>query len=170
MAEMIDNPQEVLAIFAEAVRTLLADKELAYADPAERAIVHRLAVLLEGKFSGWSVGVEWNRREDVVKRLAHGATKDELIREGAIVPDLIVHRVGKRENLLIVEVKKSSNKDYEGDIWKLEGMTDQTGDYGYVSGVHLVIDVRAGTVPKCDVYVDSTLDCQLTAWMQDQLS
>ena len=31
-----------------------------------------------------------------------------MIGKDAIVPDLIVHRVGKRENLLVVEVKKSS--------------------------------------------------------------
>jgi hypothetical protein len=170
MAEMNDDPQAALAIFAEAVRALLADKELTYANPAERAIVHRLAVLLEGKFPGWSIGVEWNRREDVVKRLAHGATEDELIREGAIVPDLIVHRVGKRENLLVIEVKKASNKDFGGDIWKLEGMTDPHGHYGYAAGLHLVVDMRAGTVRKCDVYVDARLHAELTAWMEDRLS
>jgi len=38
------------------------------------------------------------------------------IREGAIVPDLIVHRVGKRQNLFVVEVKKATNNDFDGDI------------------------------------------------------
>ena len=170
MTEKTDSPQETLVIFAEAVLALLADKELAYADPSERAIVHRLAVLLEGKFPGWSLGVEWNRREDVVKKLAHGATEDDLIREGTIVPDLIVHRVGKRENLLVVEVKKSSNKNYAGDIWKLKGMTCQKGDYRYAVGVHLVVDVPASIIRKCDVYMDATWDENLSAWIHARLS
>ena len=169
MPEMNNDAQAALATLGDAIRALLKDKDLAYADPAERAIVHRLAVLLEGRFTGWSIGVEWNRREDVVKRLRHDATVDELIREGAIVPDLIVHRVGKRANLLVVEVKKASNKDFGGDIWKLEGMTDQAGDYGYAAGLHLVIDVRASNILKCDVYVDGALHDNLTAWMRDQL-
>ncbi len=170
MPEINDDPQAALTPLVDAIRALLEDKELAYADPAERAIVHRLAVLLEGSFPGWSIGVEWNRREDVVKRLRYDATEDELIREGAIVPDLIVHRVGKRENLLVVEVKKASNKDFNGDIWKLEGMTDQAGDYGYVAGLHLVVDMRTGRSPKCDVYVGAALHEGLTAWMRDQLT
>jgi hypothetical protein len=166
---MTDDAQAALATLAIAVRTLLEDRDLAYADPAERAIVARLAVVLEGKFPGWSIGVEWNRREDVIKRLRYDLTEDELIREGAIVPDLIVHRVGKRENLLVVEVKKAANKNFDGDIWKLKGMTEQAGDYGYAAGLHLVVDMRTGVVPQCDVYVDAQLDRELTGWLRDQL-
>jgi hypothetical protein len=66
--------------------------------------------------------------------------------------------VGKRENLLVVEVKKSANEDFDGDIWKLKGMTEQAGPYGYAVGLHLVIDVKAGTAPRCDVCVDSELN------------
>lgn len=169
MYGMIADPQAALAIFAKAVVELLLDEELMYADPAERALVGRLAVLLEGKFPGWSIGIEWNRRENVVKRLRYGLTDEELEREGAIVPDLLIHRVGKRENLLVVEVKKSSNDDYEGDIWKLEGMTEQAGSYGYAAGLHLVIDMKAGHVERCNVYVDAQIDAGLTTWLRDQL-
>ena len=95
---------------------------------------------------------------------------DELIREGAIVPDLIVHRVGKKENLLVVEVKKANNHDFDGDIWKLKGMTEQAGEYCYLLGVHLVVDMQVGVVPRCDVYVDAALDHGLTAWVRDLLA
>src|SRR5262245_8682441 len=107
---MRDDLQAPLSIFAAAVRTLLRDKELAYADPAERALVARIRDLLHGQYDGWSIDLEWNRREDVIKRLRYGLSDDELIGKDAIVTDLIVHRVGKRENLLVVEVKKSTNK------------------------------------------------------------
>jgi hypothetical protein len=97
-------------------------------------------------------------------------SEDELVGKDAIVPDLIVHRVGKRENLLVVEVKKATNKDFDGDIRKLKGMTEQAGDYGYSVGLHLVIDVKAGTAPRSDVYVDADLDESLTDWMQNKLA
>jgi hypothetical protein len=161
--------QAILATFAAAVRVLLADKDLAYADPAERALVARIRDLLHGQYDGWSIDLEWNRREDVIKRLRYGLSDDELISKDAIVPDLIVHRVGKRENLLVVEVKKATNKDFDGDIWKLQGMTEQAGPYGYAVGLHLVIDVKAGTAPRSDVYVDAELDEELSDWMQAEL-
>ena len=166
---MSDYAKTTLDIFATAVLALLRDEELAYADPSERAIVARLGNLLQGKYPDWSIDLEWSRRENVIKRLRYGLSDEELIGKDAIVPDLIVHRVGKRENLLVVEVKKVTNTDYEGDIWKLKGMTEQAGAYGYLVGLHLVVDVKAGAAPQCDVYVNAELNENLTVWMQERL-
>lgn len=167
---MPDDPKTTLDIFAAAVLELLSDAELAYADPSERAIVARLGNILQGRYPGWSIDLEWSRRENVIKRLRYGLSDDELIGKDAIVPDLIIHRVGKRENLLVVEVKKATNNDYEGDIWKLKGMTEQAGPYGYLVGLHLVVDVKAGVVPQCDVYVDAELSEYLTVSMRERLT
>jgi hypothetical protein len=166
MPDQTDDPQAALEIFAEAVVELLRDAELIYANPGEQAIVARLAQLLPSRFPGWSVGNEWNRRGDVAKRLRHGVTEDDLVREGLIVPDIIVHRVGKRENLLVIEVKKANNKHYDGDIWKLEGMTNQRGDYGYAAGLHIGLDLPTGQVRLCDVYVNGAQDPDLSDWMR----
>ncbi|MBY3178717.1 hypothetical protein HFO41_31810 [Rhizobium leguminosarum] len=166
---LLHDPKPTLDIFASAVVALLRDKDLAYADPSERAIVARLASLLQGKYLGWSLDLEWSRRENVIKRLRYGLSEEELIGKDAIVPDLVIHHVGKRENLLVVEVKKVTNTDYEGDIWKLKGLTEQAGAYGYSVGLHLVVDVKAGTSPQCDVYIDAGLDEGLTNWMKDRL-
>lgn len=114
----------VLDIFATAVLTLLGDRDLTYASPSERAIVARLSNLLQGKYLGWSVDLEWSRREKVIKRLRRGLSDEELIENDAIVPDLIVHRVGKRENLLVVEVMKIENKNFQRYIWKIKGMAE----------------------------------------------
>lgn len=167
---MEEDPKSILLIFAAAVRELLTDKELAYADPAERAIVARLAQLLVGKYPSWSIDLEWSRREAVIKRLRYGLSDEELISKDAIVPDLIVHRVGKKENLLVVEVKKISNKDFDGDIWKLQGMTEQAGPYAYTVGLHLVLDVQAGTAPRSDVYLDAKVSTELTEWLTGALA
>ena len=166
---MVNDLKSTLGIFAEAVLELLRDAELAYADPTERAIVARLSRLLDGKYPGWSIDLEWSRREAVIKRLRYGLSEDELIGKDAIVPDLIVHRVGKKENLLVVEVKKSTNKDFDGDIWKLKGLTEQAGVYAYAVGLHLVLDVKSGCVPRCDVYIDAHKDPDMTDWMSHML-
>jgi len=166
---MRNELQATLSTFAVAVRALLKDRELAYADPAERALVARIRDFLHEQYKGWSIDLEWNRREDVIKRLRYDLSENELIAKDAIVPDLIVHRIGKRENLLVVEVKKSTNKNFNGDIWKLRGMTEHAGEYGYAVGLHLVIDVKTGTAPRSDVYVDAELDEELSDWMQVEL-
>lgn len=163
---MTQDTKDILRIFAVAVTQLLGDKELAYADPSERAIVARLAELLKGKYEGWSIDLEWNRREDVIKRLTYALNRSQLIKEGAIVPDLIVHRVGKKENLLVVEVKKAENRNFEGDIWKLKGMTELTGAYAYAVGVHLVVDITNGLVPQSDVYIDAEWKEDITEWLR----
>lgn len=166
---MPDDAQEALSIFAAAIRELLENKDLVYANPGEPAIVAHLPPLLEGKFPGWTISIEWDRHEQEVKRLRHRLSDEEFEREGKIVPDLIVHRVGKKENLLVVEVKRSVNRNYKRDIWKLRGMTDQTGDYAYAAGLHLVLNVPAGKVDRCDVYTDSSLNEELTNWLRGQL-
>ena len=43
MSDLTHDPQAALAILAGAIGTLLEDKDLAYADPSEQAIVGRLA-------------------------------------------------------------------------------------------------------------------------------
>jgi hypothetical protein len=166
---MADDLRRTLAIFASAVRELLRDGDLAYADPSERAIVGRLQSFLAGKYEGWSIDVEWSRRESVIKRLSYKSSEEELIRHSAIVPNLIVHRVGKKENLLVVEVKKATNKDFDGDVWKLRGMTDHAGDFAYALGIHLVVDVKLGAAPRCDVYFDADLSDDLTRWVGEKI-
>lgn len=59
---------------------------------------------------------------------------------------------------------------FDGDIWRLKGMTQQAGPYGYAVGLHLVIDVKAGTAPRSDVYVDAELDEELSDWMHVELA
>jgi hypothetical protein len=169
MPAMPDDPKEALSIFANAIRDLLQNKDLAYADPGERAIVATLSDLLSGKFPGWTLGVEWDRYEQEVKQLRYKLSDEEFEREAPIIPDLIVHRVGKRENLLVVEVKRAVNRNYKKDIWKLRGLTQQEGKYGYAAGLHLVLDIPAGKVARCDVYVDAELDAGLTGWTREQL-
>jgi hypothetical protein len=67
-------------------------------------------------------------------------------------------------------LKKVTNTDYEGDIWKLKGLTEQAGEYGYLVGLHVVVDVKAGVAPQCDVYIDAELNEDLSVWMRARLT
>lgn len=157
---------DVLGHFANAVTDLLAMQALREVDPGERAVVGELHVLLVPRFPDWNVNAEYNRSEADKKRLAAAipvpGKKDPLI-----YPDLIIHRINQRyENLLVVEVKKDRTLDAASDIWKLEGMTASNGPYRYAAGVHLLLNIPAGRVEGCDVYIDGSVDQALTAWLR----
>ena len=133
----------------------------------ERAIAHRLAVHIETElidshiaenFPELVVDCEYNRHRGAIKSFriqkelkervvkARRAVRDDPVRDGwyvfSIFPDIIVHqREFDTKNLLVVELKRSSNTiDPDYDHLKLELFT-ATGDYGYgyALGVALVI-------------------------------
>ena len=111
------------------------DPYLIEKDLHERSITHRLAIYLEGRFPEYNVDCEYNGNveEDSGKKYIYllkasaealGLLKkdeqDKEVVERAVYPDIIVHKRGlngPNNNLLIVEVKKSSN-DNEGDYDK----------------------------------------------------
>lgn len=102
----------------------------------ERSISHKLATYLQEVFEEWDVDCEYNRdhhNPDLIKRLVRfigsGRTDDEHAR--TVFPDIIVHHRGKRENLLVIEIKKSTNRDWDGELDK-EKLTAYKGqELGY---------------------------------------
>lgn len=150
---MSDLIPDAIDRFAAAVADLLANSDLAYAVPGEMAVVAELFVRMRQNFPGWTVSNEYDRREQERKRLAYDDANG-VLRDAPIRPDLIVHKVGLKENLLVVEVKLHTNQNHARDIWKLRGMTDHEGPYAYAIGVHLVIDIGARRVAGCQCFVD----------------
>ncbi len=161
--------EDTLTRLAEAVMEVLAIEVLRRVDPGEPYVVSQLFLRMHARFRDWDVGNEYDRVEDITKRLRHfnPATGKEL--EADIIPDLIVHRMGVRDNLLVVEVKRHINHDTERDVWKLRGMTAQQGEYRYAVGVHLILNVPAGVVVGCDVYTDGDIDAAWSAWLRARL-
>lgn len=159
---------EVLARLAGAVSELFQNKDLIYAAPGERAIVAELHVILRKRFPKHTVNNEYDRHEQATKRLAY-PDRDGNLEDAPITPDLVVHHVGiQAHNLLVVEAKRSTNTEYAKDIWKLRGMTDRNGQYRYIVGVHLALDIEASRVTRSDVYIDATVDPGLTQWLAGQ--
>lgn len=128
-----------------------ADRVLLEIDANERSITHRLAVLLESHFPEFDVDVEYNRVGGAgdPKRLdwndvACGAGPEDLVRDTqarTVYPDIIVHRRTTEDNLLVIEVKKSSNAGCgERDRRKLEAFREDR-EFHYRHAAFLEIPV-----------------------------
>ncbi len=132
------------------------DQHLLIHDINEPTISHRLAVYLEPKFSGFNVDCQYNGNVDAdsgrkyIQILKHMADQLHMLREGeeeqeflyrCVFPDIIVHKRGHNgsdNNLLMIEVKKSSNSNNgDWDAEKLSRFTSSEYDnnFNYQYGV-----------------------------------
>ena len=90
----------------------------------ECSINHMLAYHLQSQFQEWHVDCEYNKNWDKIKKV--DLPKDKVdwtdTEAKSVFPDIIVHRRGGNgPNLLVIEVKKSSNKsDRRHDYNKLK--------------------------------------------------
>ena len=116
------------------------DLHLLENDANERTICARLAMYLQSVFPGYDVDVEYNRHGMDPKRIGVNPEGDEEL----VYPDLVVHHRGNDDcNLLIIEVKKSSNPETRHrDRAKLEGCVKQ---FKYRFAV--LVDLRVGVLP-----------------------
>lgn len=115
----------------EALNTLVrADAEIFLSDINERSISHRLACYLETFFPGWNVDCEYNRNHDNPKRLKIRRRKisSDDTQATTVFPDIIVHRRGTDENLLVIEMKKTTSQESDKyDFGKLQAFKSQLG-------------------------------------------
>jgi hypothetical protein len=143
--------------------TFLFEKDL-----GERTLTHRLAVHLEKQFPGWEVDCDYNRLGERVLRLPHGtivSTDDALGK--SIYPDIVVHQREIPNNLLAIEVRKSTNhQPPEHDRHKLQALTDPHLWFAYWIGIYLVLGKKSVT---SDVYVAGLIDKPLSAWFTERL-
>jgi hypothetical protein len=88
------------------------DYHLLKEDVNERSITHKLAIYLEQQFKDWDVDCEYNRNGHDKKELDLGyeqiCNDDEHAK--TVFPDIIIHHRGKDENLIVIEVKKSTSQ------------------------------------------------------------
>jgi hypothetical protein len=110
--------QEILINKVEnALRTLLAnDHYLLEIDVHERTITHRLAMYLQNEFLDWNVDCEYNRNWDEVKQIQTtkqlSTTFPQISSHNdsvTIFPDIIIHHRKSSDNLLVIEVKKTTS-------------------------------------------------------------
>ena len=119
---------------------------------AERALTHKLAEYMQMLFCGYNVDCEYNKMgEGDPKRVKALITQmkkrkqpdtrcngdcDNCIPNKCVVfPDIIVHRRGTDDNLLVVEAKTEwGGTSQDGDFEKLKALTT-SADYKYRLGV-----------------------------------
>jgi hypothetical protein len=114
------------------------DRELLAVDANERSITHKLAEHLQREFPCWHVDCEYNRRGAEVKRLNvnfRDLRPDDLEAK-TVFPDIIIHRRGTDQNLVVLEIKKSAGSDNTRDIEKLKAFT-AVSEYQYIYGLFL---------------------------------
>ena len=115
------------------------DKFILQVDINERSITHRLAVYLENLFPEWDIDCEYNRNHDDVKRLQL-APENVLSNDTqgkSVYPDIIIHKRNTDENLLIIEMKKSTNRETSDfDIKKINAFKNQLG---YTVGLSILV-------------------------------
>lgn len=96
------------------------DAHLLDVDANERSISHRLAIYIQEALPEWVVDCEYNRigNSDKPKftNLPVSDTKTDDLEARTVFPDIIVHHRGPHENLLVIEIKKSSNHSGVADV------------------------------------------------------
>lgn len=141
MKELVES-----AIGESVDQLLRADSELLYIDANERSISHRLAIYIEPYFKGWNVDCEFNRNHDDPKRLdiqRRDVSSDD-IQATTVFPDIIVHRRGTDQNLVVIEMKKTTSiEDDSYDLGKLEAFKNQLG-YHYAVFIKLQTGRQVG--------------------------
>ena len=114
----------------QAIAQLLEkDAYLLQIDANERTISHRLGLYLQLLFEDWHVDCEYNRDLDNPKRLKTYESffdADQRVWNIAesdpitVFPDIIIHERGTSNNLLVIEIKKTTSKiNSEFDCFKL---------------------------------------------------
>ena len=138
--------EELIDIFEKAKNEFLEkEKTIIKNDTNDRTLTQRLAFYLELqlrkniKYENYSVDCEYNRKEEDIKRLKFGKNTDKK----EIYPDIIVHQRKIKNNLIAIEMKKttSRNTDKIKDIEKLEALTDRKNDYHYTLGIYFELDI-----------------------------
>ncbi len=150
------------------------DSYLLENDINEPCVSHRLALHMTPLFEGYHVDCEYNGNVDDhngKKRIQ--VLKDEVLRAGIVVddnneiiekliyPDIIVHNRGdNNHNILIIEVKKKTNKMIEYDRVKLRAYTSRYYEDGleYRLGCLLIYSTGANPDIELEFYVNGEFE------------
>lgn len=119
------------------------DSFLIQANTNERTISHKIAEYLQEEFPTRNVDCEYNRHGEEIKELE--VPRDSInwddTEAKTVFPDIIIHQRNTDEhNLLVIEVKKSSNARRQFDEIKLMSFTKDP--YNYNFGLFLEINMN----------------------------
>ena len=122
--------EEVISNIQKAYSQLLErDGHLLTADANERSITHKLAEYLQLQFPAWNVDCEYNRNGIDPKKLISFVKniKSDNTDAVSVYPDIIVHHRRTKNNLLVIEAKKSNFNGEDLDEQKLKAFKKDLG-------------------------------------------
>ncbi len=142
-ARVMTNPDHDVAsgVVAAVEALLTADRDLLILDASERAITHLLACHLADRFPRWDVDCEYNRDRHCRKVLRSLPDLPPGRDEREVYPDVIVHHRNTDENLLVIEVKKTSN--HSSDKYDLAKLEAYKVDLGYTHALFMRLQTGA---------------------------
>lgn len=134
---------------ARALDTLLErDRHLFEVDANERSLTHRFGMYLQAQFEDWDVDCEYNRRGADPKRYVTGEWLVEVTNTDGktAYPDVIVHRRGTDRNHLVLEFKKSTSQQGDGDDLRklIAYKSDQRLSYEFAIFIELQVGDQPG--------------------------
>lgn len=97
----------------------------------ERTITNKLSLYLINEFQDWDVDIEYNRVGDDPKKIheIERIIMEEIFQKGLqdhfnekmnVLPDIIVHKRGTRNNLVVLELKKWYSSTQEDAIDRIK--------------------------------------------------
>jgi hypothetical protein len=141
-----DQREFVRQSLDSAIRRFIAgDFQLLVLDVNERSVTHKLAEYLQDKFPAWHVDCEYNRDHDDPKRLniPRGSISTDDDQGTTVFPDIIVHKRDTDENLIVIEVKKSTNS--QGDSYDMQKLNAFKSELGYKYAAFLKLRTGPGS-------------------------
>jgi hypothetical protein len=111
-----------MVLEAALARMVAEDSDLIDRDPAERSLTHCLALYLQLLIPGWPVDCEYNRDVHAPQCIMVAAPSVKADDSDAVttLPDIVLHRRGSK-NLLVIEARKASSRTSNSfDQLKLE--------------------------------------------------
>ena len=110
----------------------LNDIYLIHADVHERSLTFRLGMYLQELFPSWNVDCEYNKNIETIRMNKLLGTRCQDFpemrcrkcgqqRSCTVFPDIIIHRRGTSQNLLVIEAKKDAKaSEKDADIQKID--------------------------------------------------
>lgn len=165
---------ELMNIFEKAKEKFLKDeKEIIRIDINERTLSARLMfhlqiLLLENEsyketYKPYSVDCEYNRMNEykikALKRYENFEIDDNSDKIRKIFPDIILHKRKEEDNLIVIEMKKSTSNNIdckEKDRERLKIMTNlnDPNNFNYTLGVYFEVDTTGNNNHIIEFFVN----------------
>lgn len=137
---------------------LTKDQHLLEARVHERTSGARLGMYLQNRFPIYDVDCEYDKNDHDPKVVGLPDKKNilalETTKDRSVYPDIIVHKRGTNQNLMVFEIKKDSNP--EDEAWDKLKLKKYKKCLGYKISVYIRFEVGRNSNGISKIEIDST--------------